>query len=76
MLEREPEAHLIKCRCRTNAEQIEGGFAFLFLRADIPVNTEIGCHLTIHSPWRHMQLPDCSIPLIFAYAASDVSNAT
>ena len=76
MLEREQEGHLIKCRCRTNTEQIKGGTAFIFVRSHLPVSTEVGCHINIHSPWRHMQLPDCAIPLVFVYAASDASNAT
>lgn len=75
VLEREQEGHLIKCRCRTSAGQVEGDTVFLFVRSHLPVSTEVGCHITIHSPWRHMQLPGCSIPLIFVYAASDVSSA-
>ena len=72
ILESEQEAHLIKCRGRTEARNAPNEVVFLFVRSHLPVSTEVGSRMTIHSPWRLMHLPDCSIPLIFVYSASDV----
>ena len=71
ILEREQEAHLIKCRARTQAPDVQSETVFLFVRPHLTVSTDVGSRIIIQSPWRVMHLPDCGIPLVFVHAASD-----
>ncbi|CAL8467873.1 g7411 [Coccomyxa elongata] len=69
ILEMEREDNIIKCRCKRLGE--EPGTIFAYIKSSMLVNTDVGCRMTICSPWKMMQLQSCTVPLYFVYHATN-----
>ncbi|BDA42457.1 hypothetical protein COCOBI_03-3470 [Coccomyxa sp. Obi] len=69
ILEIEREDNIIKCRCKKLGE--EPGIVFAYIKSSMSVSTDVGCRMTICSPWKMMQLQSCTVPLYFVYHATN-----
>ncbi len=72
ILEKEQEDNMIKCRCKKLGEEAGDRFLFAFIKSSVSVNTDVGCRMTICSPWKLMQLRNTSAPLVFVYQARNM----
>ena len=69
VLEKEVEGDIVKCRCKHLTDQPQDGAMFAFIKASLPLSTDVGSCITVCSPWKVMKLSTSSASVLFVFSA-------